>query len=191
MSCKPKPTPEKYCEFCGSQLERKRYNDKLEDMVRFTKRKFCNIECMKRAFVMRGKNNQSYSTAHSTARNINKYFNRQSDCQQCGSVKKLDVHHKDKDYTNNEPENLILLCRSCHTKLHRENFCNICGDKHKALGFCDKHYQRFRKYGDPHYVKTASICKLCDKKVHAYGYCNNHYQQKVRSGEIIPKKIKQ
>ncbi len=141
---------------------------------------------MKKAYVKQGKNNQTYSPAHSSARKINEYFNKQTICQQCGSTNCLDVHHKDYDYTNNEPDNLILLCRSCHTKLHREKFCIICGDKHSSLGFCNKHYIRFKKYGDPHYIKTASICKLCDKKVQAYGYCGKHYQQLVRQGKIVP-----
>ncbi len=45
-------------------------------------------------------------------------------CQECGVnqeemtsfIKKLDIHHIDYDKHNNEPENLISLCRSCHAK---------------------------------------------------------------------------
>lgn len=40
-------------------------------------------------------------------------------CKQCGSIKeKLSVHHKDKDHHNNTPENLEILCYSCHGKHH-------------------------------------------------------------------------
>lgn len=47
-------------------------------------------------------------------------------CQECGKreidlmafVKKLDVHHLDRDKQNNKPENLISLCRSCHCVKH-------------------------------------------------------------------------
>jgi len=44
-------------------------------------------------------------------------------CQNCGITQKehkkkysriLDVHHIDRDNTNNDPENMITLCRSCH-----------------------------------------------------------------------------
>lgn len=184
---KQKPTPEKFCSFCGAKLERKRYDGVLEDLTSFMKRKYCDRECMKRGHVKKGKNNQKYSTAHSSARNINKYFIQQTECQTCGSMAKLDVHHKDYDYTNNEIDNLVVLCRSCHTKLHREKFCVICGKKHKGLGFCDKHYQRYKKYGDPHYIKKAATCKICGEKAHAYGYCGKHYQQKVRNGETVSK----
>jgi hypothetical protein len=45
-------------------------------------------------------------------------------CQECGIhqdelsgfLKKLDIHHIDYDKENLDPENLISLCRSCHTK---------------------------------------------------------------------------
>lgn len=38
-------------------------------------------------------------------------------CQDCGKEhKRLELHHKDGDHGNNEPENLIVLCPSCHKK---------------------------------------------------------------------------
>lgn len=42
-------------------------------------------------------------------------------CQQCGKRPKpraLDVHHRDGNRRNNEPSNLIVLCRSCHNRAH-------------------------------------------------------------------------
>lgn len=51
-------------------------------------------------------------------------------CQRCGKdmsddLGELVVHHKDRDnylpeLTDNSPENLMVLCKSCHTKLHLE-----------------------------------------------------------------------
>jgi len=41
-------------------------------------------------------------------------------CQQCGTNEDLVLHHIDLDRNNNEPNNLQLLCRSCHRKLHAE-----------------------------------------------------------------------
>ena len=32
----------------------------------------------------------------------------------------LVIHHRDQDATNNYPENLRALCRSCHLQVHRE-----------------------------------------------------------------------
>lgn len=48
-------------------------------------------------------------------------------CEQCGEVNDLTIHHKDgngsnnaknKLPVNNNPDNLIILCRRCHGKIH-------------------------------------------------------------------------
>lgn len=39
-------------------------------------------------------------------------------CQKCGSKKQLHIHRIDWNEENNTPENLILLCNSCHQKVH-------------------------------------------------------------------------
>lgn len=44
-------------------------------------------------------------------------------CEVCGLTPffpnwALDVHHRDEDKTNNDPENLMTLCASCHRELH-------------------------------------------------------------------------
>jgi 5-methylcytosine-specific restriction endonuclease McrA len=48
-------------------------------------------------------------------------------CQHCGSKDDLHVHHIDgngvttpKESRNNALENLLTLCRGCHTKVHHE-----------------------------------------------------------------------
>ena len=46
-------------------------------------------------------------------------------CAKCGTEENLTVHHKDgnnfpSELGNNSPENLIILCKKCHGKLHRE-----------------------------------------------------------------------
>ena len=59
-----------------------------------------------------------------------------------------------KNPTNNKPENLQRLCRSCHMKIHRpETFCVVCGEKAKGYGYCDKHLQRYKKCGSPYLTK--------------------------------------
>ena len=163
MHEKAKPTPIKYCEYCGKKLERKDYGRRLEDLGVFKKRKYCNIDCMKKAFIKQGKNNQGYSPAHHTARKIiYTIYNKEYKCEKCGSTKNVDVHHIDGDYTNNNSDNLMLLCRSCHNKIHRkETKCKYCDKKVKAFGLCNKHYIMFKKYGDPlhkpwsTYIKTT------------------------------------
>lgn len=39
-------------------------------------------------------------------------------CSICGASTDLVVHHSDFDHYNNDPNNLVCLCRSCHAKLH-------------------------------------------------------------------------
>lgn len=40
-------------------------------------------------------------------------------CQLCGEYPAFDVHHIDYDKENCAPENLVTLCRSCHSKTNR------------------------------------------------------------------------
>lgn len=39
-------------------------------------------------------------------------------CRKCGSTNRIGIHHIDWNDTNNEFENLVVLCDSCHQKLH-------------------------------------------------------------------------
>lgn len=57
-------------------------------------------------------------------------------CEDCPSTTDLTRHHRDGDPTNNAPENVAILCRSCHTKRHwAEGYrarkapktCTVCG----------------------------------------------------------------
>lgn len=40
------------------------------------------------------------------------------ECAKCGSTKRLQRHHVDRDPTNNTPANVEVLCESCHKALH-------------------------------------------------------------------------
>lgn len=155
---------EKYCAYCGKKLERKRFeNGRLEDFAVFKKRKYCNIECMGKAKLNIGYHpEQSNRSARTSARKIMETIIKpEYKCAICGRTdKKLDVHHKDGNCKNNNPDNLILLCRSCHNKHHHPKpVCKICGKEAKGHGYCNKHLIRFRKYGDPlaHKVKVKEL----------------------------------
>lgn len=52
-------------------------------------------------------------------------------CQLCGSDhERLEIHHKDGDHGNNDISNLILICPSCHKKIHYKQFSrNKIGEK--------------------------------------------------------------
>jgi hypothetical protein len=39
-------------------------------------------------------------------------------CEDCGFEGRVEVHHINKDRTNNSRENIRILCRKCHNKVH-------------------------------------------------------------------------
>lgn len=41
-------------------------------------------------------------------------------CLDCSSSERLEVHHIDKDRTNNKVENLLILCKQCHESRHHK-----------------------------------------------------------------------
>jgi 5-methylcytosine-specific restriction endonuclease McrA len=37
-------------------------------------------------------------------------------CQMCGMTHNLEIHHRDEDWRNDDPANLITLCVDCHPR---------------------------------------------------------------------------
>ena len=106
-----KPAPILHCNQCGVQMERPRFSSgRLMDLGLFMKRKFCSKECQDKSLI---KQNVTNGQHRYRARKHKK-----SCCELCSSQKNLQVHHKDKDITNNQIENLQTLCASCHNTLH-------------------------------------------------------------------------
>ena len=64
--------------------------------------------------------------------------------------------------------------------------CSIegCEDKHEGLGYCRKHYQRFKKHGNPLKTKFIDVCTIegCDKPHKTKGYCGTHYMRYKSTG---------
>lgn len=141
------PHETRFCKYCGNPMERKRYsNGELQSWNDYNRQTYCNRECMRMAFRAKPRKGTSWMAVHLYARKLLP----NGCCEICGSNKNVDVHHKDGNPMNNSIENLQRLCRSCHTKVHRpQKICSICGAKAKGLGYCNKHYIRFKKYGDP------------------------------------------
>lgn len=151
MAMPRKPDAEKYCLACGKRMSRKRYKGVLESNKGFSRRKYCDQKCMAEHWISQPKTGTSYSAGHAIAR----AEVAAGCCEICGKPNAMDVHHKDGNYQNNSPDNLMRICRSCHNKQHRvAGKCKICGKKVKGLGFCEKHYQRFKKYGNPNTIKV-------------------------------------
>lgn len=113
---------DRYCKYCGEKLERKRFNGRLEDFTVFSNRKYCNRKCMQKAYLKIGEHNQNWANAHTTARKINELLLHKEVCELCGSDKNLDIHHIDGNWQNNNLDNLMCLCRSCHTKYEKSKF---------------------------------------------------------------------
>ncbi|MFA9499816.1 hypothetical protein ACERCG_05205 [Mannheimia sp. E30BD] len=90
-----KDTPLKHCAYCGGKLERKLLpNGDLEYLIHFSKRKFCNRQCMAKSFDLRHSENVGWSTAHYHARKIIP----SGKCCHYGKENAKDVHHKDGNY---------------------------------------------------------------------------------------------
>jgi len=45
-------------------------------------------------------------------------------CQNCNSKRYVEKHHKDFKHYNDNPENVVMLCRSCHESIHRKERWN-------------------------------------------------------------------
>lgn len=156
----PKP-----CATCGTMMTRKRFNGVLEDLTTFNRRRYCTLSCANT------KPSPGKSAYHKRARACLK-----NQCERCGTMQKLGVHHKDRDVTNNSPENLQTLCPTCHASLHWEEgktpwrrhpaSCIVCGKPAQRSGFCATHLTRFKRHGNPYLTKKKSglIWLLVDER---------------------------
>lgn len=134
------------CRACGKLLIRKI----KEAPYDFAHRKCCDKECMKKLFskLKTKKTLDDPASGHARARKIKP----KGPCEKCGKINAEHVHHKDRDPTNNQIENLERLCIKCHVQKHRrpKSKCFICGSiPIIGRGMCSTHYQAFRRHGDP------------------------------------------
>ena len=69
--------------------------------------------------------------------------------------------------------------------------CKIlnCGKNKRSKGYCSKHYQRYRKYGDALFCKYGhgKRCSIinCFNEHHGYGFCTKHYLKYIKYGNPI------
>lgn len=70
--------------------------------------------------------------------------------------------------------------------------CSIpeCKRPARGRGWCGTHWLRWRKYGDPLYLKPrkpASRCSIdsCDRVMQAHGYCSSHLYHLERYGDPL------
>lgn len=136
-------------------MERKRIGARLEDRSVFLRRLYCDQTCMGMA---QRKGAPSRDAYRKRARRL-----RGSSCEVCGRTERLSLHHKDRNWSNNDPSNLQTLCASCHTSLHHEAGhisprrtpppCEVCGKPSYRRALCSTHLTRWKRYGDPRLTK--------------------------------------
>lgn len=98
----------KTCVFCGKPLP-------LMNPARLARRKFCDRRCMANSFTGRPPSKPlSNAMAHYRSRRLVP----PGPCQKCGNPNGTDVHHIDRDWSNNDPSNLERVCKRCHGGLH-------------------------------------------------------------------------
>lgn len=65
-----------------------------------------------------------------------------------------------------------------------------CSRKYYGGNYCQKHYLRWYKYGDPNITKinrnhgNKCVVNGCEKSYYARGYCNKHYQRLKKHGDL-------
>jgi len=151
------PVQLKGCRQCGLTMERKRYGATLEDRTAYSKRAFCDQQCM--AIWQEGR----IRVASDKAGRRQSVKARKSVCERCSSTRALHVHHKDENPRNNSVLNLQTLCASCHRLSHSLHFdpttgqrkpCMHCARPAIRRGLCWTHLTRSKKYGDPLVTKV-------------------------------------
>lgn len=71
--------------------------------------------------------------------------------------------------------------------------CTVQGCERNAVarGWCNLHYLRWKKYGDPLFERPASCsAESCDRPVKALGLCNAHYLRARRGAEMVRKPVR-
>ena len=68
--------------------------------------------------------NKRYSRLRQKARNI---YNNKGKCELCGNTQQLQVHHilPVSQGGRNNPENLQVVCNSCHLKIHKQKIAPL------------------------------------------------------------------
>jgi len=145
------------CEFCGKQFSnsgakanhiKARHPEKFDEVYKtklecencgkiFLRRKskvgkskhvFCSKEC---EAAWKGNGDEDYPAGWNL---ISERIRKRDDykCQECGKEPpsvQLQVHHIDGDRSNNEFDNLVTLCASCHNKAERK-LSGKCAEAH-------------------------------------------------------------
>jgi len=72
-----------------------------------------------------------------------------------------------------------------------------CGERTVGRGWCRRHYETWRRNGDPEYVRPGAACAVagCARPYLAQGWCNLHYKRWKKHGDplwempVVPERI--
>lgn len=132
-----KHIPPKPCRVCGKLMHRRRLRSgRIEDAGCFRRRVYCDRKCMAHG--------QRKSAAELTRSGLLVRARRhlKSACEHCSTTQRLSIHHVDRDWRNNSPENLMTLCASCHTTLHHEAGEIVTRRRQKTCPACGRSFWR-------------------------------------------------
>jgi len=98
-----KPARNYYCQICNKEFNYKTTRGTIT----------CSKECFKKYLsnIRIGELNPRFNNGCRQWKRIKKDI---KSCENCGRKYKLEIHHKDANQKNNNPDNLIKLCRRCH-----------------------------------------------------------------------------
>ncbi len=108
------------CANCGKEI--KKQNSALSRSK--TGNLYCSKSCSvssNNAIFRKWENHPSFKSGIGSYRNLIFSSTENPKCKDCGydNLLALEVHHKDRDRTNNELDNLQILCCNCHTIRHK------------------------------------------------------------------------
>lgn len=113
MAMNTKPTPNKSCEWCGKEFNRKRVgkDQALECYSNYMRRRFCSISCSVQ---------RQHATEPPTEAAARKRAQKRNggSCEACSKTTETVVHHVNGNPKDNRPENLQTLCSPCHSFWH-------------------------------------------------------------------------
>lgn len=136
---------QKNCEYCGTAMVRPRWsNGKLDSL--FHQRRFCSVRCCADQRLL-----MDAPTDNAGRRRAQKAFHL-GPCERCQKPGE-ERHHKDENPKNNEPQNIEILCKSCHSIHHHQEISDRKMILKKTCSSCGKAFLAKRKRsklcGDP------------------------------------------